>query len=1140
MLRKMFTGLQQLERRVIMKKHFKKYLASLLAVVMLIGMLPGFGLADYICVESTTIEEDVIAVIDEATGESGEEPTGEVAEDIIDDPAEEPTEESTNAAAAEPTVKPAVESTEAPTDQTAEKAADESIEAQAVGDSEDNAVSAPVYKFNGYKTLDDFDMDYVEQYSTAYGSGSYLNPQTLRPSSSYYGYQWICNRSGYSYPFTASFTLDSDYMPQNSVYIAIANYDCDEYGNANSCEYDQVFINGHCVGVLTGNNNTTNTTLLKVDRSYLKAGTNNITIRVGIKIKSGGTALWGDAVGTIYDDDPYSQWWLRVDDIQLLCDGGSAEGRPDVFRVNLTNAELSGNQVNCYVTTHVEDSKKRTFSLEYALYDWSSKESATYGQIIDDDFAIIYDGDYNHEGKLTMPVSSLSGTYTAVVYLKVKEGNSYTILAYDEESFEYEVGVAPAFDVQNFKAVPASYDWTKEPVTIMLSADIDVNAGLSYLIFYITDSIQTPASVDANGHVTGTLAVTQNGFYTVTLRYVKAGKYYKKTTTVEINNIIIPSQNECDHSSGNWEYVFTSNIPAKYIDIGDGKNHAAVYNYVCYCNDCVGIVKSGAMEKDLPREPHAYDANGICICGATIAVTCPHAHVTAQYDNGALKPIFSNITNTHHDVQNGYRMICDDCGQPTGAAGYFDAISEPHNFANGDVCACGYSRNGCTHAYDKFDYVYGSGNWVDCGDGTHKRVNVTIKYTCTICGETVEERIEDNMPPTAHTTVSSEKEIGYAQIYGPDPLSKTMHKVEYRITDTCTAKGCGYSNSTTEYRWEEHDVAKTCVCGYTVTDEELYKSILCSLPEGANPMDNQLIRGIIADRLRASGLDGTQTAYILSAVSNEKVPETYRNIYIYSFFEYDIADTEHKDGSLFRPKTNGLYLGANTNPDSFLDTWFHESGHAVDWNAGKGIYISRDSEYDLYNKLEEDLSNRINETLNGDISALDGSTPSSKLTSEERGIVCNNILGAQNAPDKNTRVPTPSNISSDVAIAFEYTVRKIREELVTHVESSNARMGSDINGGLSNNTVSGLYGHNWPLQIGKYDYWFKKVNKGLFKSEYTPTYNQCSEAWAEYYSAYITNDTDAIEQNRSYFREGCKILDEIAEYMCEYYMSLYK
>ena len=128
----------------------------------------------------------------------------------------------------------------------------------------------------------------------------------------------------------------------------------------------------------------------------MKAGTNNITIRVGIKIKSGGTALWGDAVGTIYDDDPYSQWWLRVDDIQLLCDGGSAEGRPDVFRVNLTNAELSGNQVNCYVTTHVEDSKKRTFSLEYALYDWSSKESATYGQIIDDDFAIIYDGDYNH------------------------------------------------------------------------------------------------------------------------------------------------------------------------------------------------------------------------------------------------------------------------------------------------------------------------------------------------------------------------------------------------------------------------------------------------------------------------------------------------------------------------------------------------------------------------------------------------------------------------------------------------------------------------------------------------------------------------------------------------------------------------
>ena len=106
-------------------------------------------------------------------------------------------------------------------------------------------------------------------------------------------------RTRYSYPFTASFTLDSDYMPQNSVYIAIANFDCDEIGSDRSCEYDQVYVNGHCVGVLTGNNMTSNTMLLKVGRSFLKAGTNSITIRVGIKIKKGGGSYWGDKAGTI-------------------------------------------------------------------------------------------------------------------------------------------------------------------------------------------------------------------------------------------------------------------------------------------------------------------------------------------------------------------------------------------------------------------------------------------------------------------------------------------------------------------------------------------------------------------------------------------------------------------------------------------------------------------------------------------------------------------------------------------------------------------------------------------------------------------------------------------------------------------------
>lgn len=387
---------------------------------------------------------------------------------------------------------------------------------------------APVYKFGKYMTLEDFGIATMRKSSDE----TYLNRQTIRPTSSYYGYKWIANRPGYRYPFTASFQLDADYMPQNSVYIAIANYDCDEEGDTNCCEYDQVYINGKYVGVLTGENNTSNTTLLKVDRSFLKSGTNEIVIYVGNKIKRNG--YQGNAPGTVYRDDPYSYWWLRVDDIQILCDGGSSEGRPDVFRVNINKAEITNNRVKCYVTTQIEDSENRSFKLEYALYDWSNEESATYGQIIDDDFATIYSSDYSHEGTLTMPVNSMSGTYTAVVYLKQSNGN---ILAYDEESFEYETGILPSFDVQNYKAVPAHLNWTNQNVEINLSADIDPNANLKNLQFYLSDDVQSEANVDLVGHVTGTLSISENGLYNIALRYTKDGKNYSKTTKVEINNI---------------------------------------------------------------------------------------------------------------------------------------------------------------------------------------------------------------------------------------------------------------------------------------------------------------------------------------------------------------------------------------------------------------------------------------------------------------------------------------------------------------------------------------------------------------------------------------------------------------------------
>ena len=154
----------------------------------------------------------------------------------------------------------------------------------------------------------------------------------------------------------------------------------------------------------------------------------------------------------------------------------------------------------------------------------------------------------------------------------------------------------------------------------------------------------------------------------------------------------------CDHAGMNYEYVLNKSIPTQYVDTGDGLNHYIINSYSCICKDCGSFVGTVMDEYTNGKtEAHTYNENGACVCGATTVIICPHVNVKDYYDNGALKPIFSNITETHHDVQNGYMRYCEDCKKYTGETGYFDAVPEAHDFTNGDVCVCGYDRTCCAH-----------------------------------------------------------------------------------------------------------------------------------------------------------------------------------------------------------------------------------------------------------------------------------------------------------------------------------------------------------------------------------------------------------------------------------------------------------
>lgn len=88
---------------------------------------------------------------------------------------------------------------------------------------------------------------------------------------------------------------------------------------------------------------------------------------------------------------------------------------------------------------------------------------------------------------------------------------------------------------------------------------------------------------------------------------------------------------------------------------------------------------------------HAVTPNGTESNKVTVTIYCPHTSSTDTY-NPNIQPVYSNITETHHDVSSGYTPLCDECGEPTGANGYFDAVTQEHTFEDG-VCVCGASEN---------------------------------------------------------------------------------------------------------------------------------------------------------------------------------------------------------------------------------------------------------------------------------------------------------------------------------------------------------------------------------------------------------------------------------------------------------------
>ena len=249
--------------------------------------------------------------------------------------------------------------------------------------------------------------------------------------------------------------------------------------------------------------------------------------------------------------------------------------------------------------------------------------------------------------------------------------------------------------------------------------------------------------------------------------------------------------------------------------------------------------------------------------------------------------------------------------------------------------------------------------------------------------------------------------------------------------------------------------------------------------------------------------DGTLLEKDENAINDivNNAEEPYKSIYEDNKDKYNLGHTHGKDTGYYTNEDNtinvDMYKEPN-NPRGPYTTYFHESGHAIDYNyKDDGSYYSltyRNSNGEslqdvIYKDVRNDVTNTVNEYASGDTAQhivdyiMSGGRDGS-LTDAERRIL--------------------DDVLNDYRTSFKGAVNEAA---------------SDVYGGVTDNLTlgDGCYGHRDD------GYWYTTDGQ--------PTGMQSLELWAEYYSYAMTGNEAAMQALRERFPEASEFLDEMARSM---------
>lgn len=246
-----------------------------------------------------------------------------------------------------------------------------------------------------------------------------------------------------------------------------------------------------------------------------------------------------------------------------------------------------------------------------------------------------------------------------------------------------------------------------------------------------------------------------------------------------------------------------------------------------------------------------------------------------------------------------------------------------------------------------------------------------------------------------------------------------------------------------------------------------------------------------------------------------RAPEPYKSIYLQHIKDYKVdlyTPSGERSGSYYSPNENRIYLTDDNetltgNPRGPYNTFFHESGHAIDDFEKTAGDITGKFEYNgksLNECITEDVRNYVD-------NHIDNNYP--ELTEKQKDEIMRSL-----------------NLTDDATYGYEGNetgldkkLQAYRNEIVDYM-SEDLRgevneAASDVYGGVTNNAIVGSYGHRSDSNDSTYTYWYTNGN---------PTGAQESELWAEFFAAKMTNDQKALESIREHFPNAYKAMEAMA------------